>query len=245
MPEARPVDDPPGDPRLARALHRHPHRAVRRATSRSGSRRCRRTSVRSPTRTSPTRSRSTTNSSTRDHRVELDASNQKIGAKIRDARLLRIPFVLVIGDREVKEQTVSCASAPTSDRRCNVARTRARACSLGLKGARSDAESARPRGRRPLESAWESPRTPPPAKNRVNLQIRVPEVRVLGPENEQLGVMTTDQARAIAREKRLRPRRGRAHGAAAGLQDHGLREVQVRAEPGERRRRRRSSTRCS
>jgi translation initiation factor IF-3 len=54
-----------------------------------------------------------------------------------------------------------------------------------------------------LSPAWESSRGPPPVKNRVNLQIRVPEVRLLGPENEQLGVMTTDQARALAREKQL------------------------------------------
>jgi translation initiation factor IF-3 len=44
---------------------------------------------------------------------------------------------------------------------------------------------------------------PPTARNRVNLQIRVPEVRVLGEENEQLGVMTADAARQIARERLL------------------------------------------
>ena len=42
-----------------------------------------------------------------------------------------------------------------------------------------------------------------PPRHRVNLQIRVPEVRVLGPESEQLGVMTSDAARALAREKGL------------------------------------------
>ncbi|HYC78207.1 MAG TPA: translation initiation factor IF-3 [Planctomycetota bacterium] len=41
------------------------------------------------------------------------------------------------------------------------------------------------------------------ARNRVNLQIRVPEVRVIGADNEQLGVMSTDQARGLARERLL------------------------------------------
>ncbi len=44
---------------------------------------------------------------------------------------------------------------------------------------------------------------PPSSRNRVNLQIRVPEVRVLDENNEQMGVLTTDQARALARERGL------------------------------------------
>ncbi len=53
-----------------------------------------------------------------------------------------------------------------------------------------------------MSRPWES-RSAPPARNRVNLQIRVPEVRLLGPENEQLGVMSSDQARIMARERGL------------------------------------------
>jgi translation initiation factor IF-3 len=44
---------------------------------------------------------------------------------------------------------------------------------------------------------------PPQQRNRVNLQIRVPEVRLLGEEGEQLGVLPTDQARGLARERGL------------------------------------------
>jgi translation initiation factor IF-3 len=44
---------------------------------------------------------------------------------------------------------------------------------------------------------------PPTARNRVNLQIRVAEVRLLDENNQQMGVVCTDQARAMARERGL------------------------------------------
>lgn len=40
-------------------------------------------------------------------RVELDASSDKLGAKIRDAQLAKVPYTLVIGDREVEARSVS------------------------------------------------------------------------------------------------------------------------------------------
>jgi threonyl-tRNA synthetase len=40
-------------------------------------------------------------------RVSIDRSNDKIGAKIRNARLDRVPYILVLGAREVQEGTVS------------------------------------------------------------------------------------------------------------------------------------------
>jgi translation initiation factor IF-3 len=46
-------------------------------------------------------------------------------------------------------------------------------------------------------------RSPPTIRNRVNLQIRSVEVRLKGPDDEDLGVVPTDQARALAREKGL------------------------------------------
>ena len=49
------------------------------------------------------------------HRIGLDGSNQKVGAKIRDARLMRIPYLLVVGDREVAEGTVSVRERPDKD----------------------------------------------------------------------------------------------------------------------------------
>jgi threonyl-tRNA synthetase len=40
-------------------------------------------------------------------RVELDLRNEKVNAKIRDAQLQKIPYMLVVGDREAMEGTVS------------------------------------------------------------------------------------------------------------------------------------------
>jgi threonyl-tRNA synthetase len=40
-------------------------------------------------------------------RVELDDRNEKLGYKIRQAQAEKVPYAIVIGDKEVKEQTVS------------------------------------------------------------------------------------------------------------------------------------------
>jgi threonyl-tRNA synthetase len=40
-------------------------------------------------------------------RVELDARNEKLGYKIREAQLAKVPYALVIGDKEVQAQTVT------------------------------------------------------------------------------------------------------------------------------------------
>jgi threonyl-tRNA synthetase len=40
-------------------------------------------------------------------RVELDGRNEKLGYKIREAQLAKIPYALVIGDKEVHAQTVA------------------------------------------------------------------------------------------------------------------------------------------
>jgi threonyl-tRNA synthetase len=40
-------------------------------------------------------------------RVEMDFRNEKLGFKIREAQIQKIPYMLVIGDREEKEGTLS------------------------------------------------------------------------------------------------------------------------------------------
>lgn len=40
-------------------------------------------------------------------RVEFDERNEKLGYKIREAQAAKIPYAIVIGDREVKEKTIS------------------------------------------------------------------------------------------------------------------------------------------
>jgi threonyl-tRNA synthetase len=40
-------------------------------------------------------------------RAEKDFRNEKLGFKIREAQIQKVPYMLVIGDREVKEKTIS------------------------------------------------------------------------------------------------------------------------------------------
>jgi len=40
-------------------------------------------------------------------RVEVDYRNEKIGKKIREAQLEKIPYMLVVGDRDMENGTVS------------------------------------------------------------------------------------------------------------------------------------------
>jgi threonyl-tRNA synthetase len=47
--------------------------------------------------------------------VELDKRVEKIGYKIREAQLQRIPYQLIIGDREVAEGAVSVRSRSGGD----------------------------------------------------------------------------------------------------------------------------------
>lgn len=48
-------------------------------------------------------------------RVELDARNEKINYKIREAQVQKIPYMLVIGDREVAEHTVAVRHRSAGD----------------------------------------------------------------------------------------------------------------------------------
>ena len=43
----------------------------------------------------------------KDIRVELDDRNEKIGFKIREAQLQKVPYMLIIGEKESKELSVS------------------------------------------------------------------------------------------------------------------------------------------
>lgn len=48
-------------------------------------------------------------------RVEVDSRNEKIGYKVRDAELQRIPYMIVIGDREIENNLVSVRSRRGGD----------------------------------------------------------------------------------------------------------------------------------
>jgi threonyl-tRNA synthetase len=42
-----------------------------------------------------------------DIRAEIDSRNEKTGRKIRDAEIRKIPFMLIVGERESQERKVS------------------------------------------------------------------------------------------------------------------------------------------
>lgn len=48
-------------------------------------------------------------------RAELDSRNEKIGYRIREAQLQKIPYMLVVGDREVQEETVAVRTRKEGD----------------------------------------------------------------------------------------------------------------------------------
>jgi len=48
-------------------------------------------------------------------RVEVNLRNDKIGAKIRDAQMQKVPFMLVLGDREVEESKVAVRERTKGD----------------------------------------------------------------------------------------------------------------------------------
>jgi threonyl-tRNA synthetase len=48
-------------------------------------------------------------------RVEVNVRSDKIGAKIRDAQLQKIPFMLVLGDREMEQDQVAVRERTKGD----------------------------------------------------------------------------------------------------------------------------------
>lgn len=51
-----------------------------------------------------------------DIRVELDARNEKIGYKIREAQLQKVPYMLVVGDKEIENGEVAVRDRKEGDR---------------------------------------------------------------------------------------------------------------------------------
>ena len=51
----------------------------------------------------------------KDFRVEADLRNEKVGFKIREHTIQRIPYLLVVGDREMEEGTVAVRTRSGED----------------------------------------------------------------------------------------------------------------------------------
>ena len=48
-------------------------------------------------------------------RAQADVRNEKVGAKIRQAQLDKVPYMLVVGDREAEAETVAVRSRKDGD----------------------------------------------------------------------------------------------------------------------------------
>ena len=48
-------------------------------------------------------------------RAQLDDRNEKLNARIRDAQLQKVPFMLVVGDREAQNRSVAVRRRDTGD----------------------------------------------------------------------------------------------------------------------------------
>jgi threonyl-tRNA synthetase len=48
-------------------------------------------------------------------RTQLDGRNEKLNARIRDAQLQKVPFMLVVGDREAQSRSVAVRRRDTGD----------------------------------------------------------------------------------------------------------------------------------
>jgi threonyl-tRNA synthetase len=48
-------------------------------------------------------------------RVEANTRSDKIGAKIRDAQMQKVPYMLVLGDKELDERTVAVRERKQGD----------------------------------------------------------------------------------------------------------------------------------
>ena len=49
-------------------------------------------------------------------RVEVDDSNGRMNAKIRDAQLQKVPYMLIVGDREAESKSVAVRTRLNEDR---------------------------------------------------------------------------------------------------------------------------------
>ena len=106
-PAAAPDRHPPRHLRLARAVHRHPRRALRRRVPALAGAGPGRRSSRSPTATSRPPTELAGLLRDRGLRVEVDDSSNRMQYKIRAAQEQKVPYMVVLGDREVEARTAS------------------------------------------------------------------------------------------------------------------------------------------
>lgn len=119
-------------------------------------------------------------------RVSMDTRNEKLGFKVREAQLAKVPYILVVGEKEVQAGGANVRLRNGDN--------------LGLKSVgdiaaliRADAEGAfQTKEGCAIASPNMRPRREMPQDGvRRNELIRAREVRVIGADGEQLGILPT------------------------------------------------------
>ena len=147
-------------------------------------------------------------------RVELDERQEKIGYKIREAQLQKVPYMLVVGDREAEQGAVSVRSRTGGDQGARpvdefIAAALDEVARKGTVGlARGNASAFAASGQVPIYEEVQLSLSIAPVHvvttaRRINERIRVREIRVIDDAGQQLGIMSPQQALAIARQKGL------------------------------------------
>ena len=191
------------------------HRALRAASSRCGSRRCRRSCCRCPTASTTTPRASREQLAAERLRVELDDRSESVGRKIRDAELRKIPYMLVVGEREEADGAVSVREHRGGERGRSACRRRSRerlqgaaiiaqveATEILQRAASSDRLDARSPQLVPVPRRFDR-RPPERDTTRINERIRVPEVRLIDDEGQQVGVLKIADALQFAQDREL------------------------------------------
>ena len=155
-------------------------------------------------------------------RVEVDGRAESVGRKIRDAELRKVPYMLVVGDREAESGAVAVrrhregdeGSVPVAElaarlgARVRVADLTRRAILLDVdydflaQRASDHPLAARSPQLVPVPKRFDR-RPPERDSTRINERIRVPEVRLIGDDGKQVGIIKTPEALKYAQEREL------------------------------------------
>jgi translation initiation factor IF-3 len=141
-------------------------------------------------------------------RAEIDDRTESVGRKIRDNELQKIPFMLVVGDREAADGTVSVREHGKGDTGTvtvdefarRVAEDSSVLAALNVAILASLTTLRTPS--LPVPRRFDR-RPPERDTTRINERIRVPEVRLIDETGAQQGVMATDKALKYAQSKDL------------------------------------------
>ena len=129
-------------------------------------------------------------------RVETDLRNEKIGFKIREHTLQRVPYLLVVGDREVESDAVAVRTRSGKDLGTMSSAGVRRTAALRARQSR-DADA-------PIISGGLTYRSTRRTKSSgCNEEITCAEVRVIGADGEQVGIVPPVEALALAEAAEL------------------------------------------